>query len=305
MKKTQKSIIIVSIISIISLIGNVYATTLTKNSLKESLEGYINGQKSAHTTLDDGTEINIEKLNEYNFSMNMSDTNIKINNETENIDITYNIDSNTCTFSQEVTVNNNMTEDEFLAKAQDSLFMPLCYISVCDVYGINSDESLNRISQKIKTTGDIDSINNEEIIGFSKEYVSRIKTIEDTTFSIDSNIVNETNEELTEKLILNVNLDELGKSSSTEQENNQSQGTNQGQGSTQEQGKTQTNTPSTTNAKNTNSKTNSSNNSNKNVSGTNMPYTGNNTNWIYITMAIISICGGISFIQYMRYIKIK
>lgn len=291
MKRYLKIFLITLIILSISTV--IYAVTLTKDNLKESINGYITGQKTAHTTLEDDTEVTIENLNEYNFVLEMSDDNIKISNDEETINISYNIGSGTCTFKEKITVNNNMTEDEFMEKVQDSLFMPLCYVSVCDVYGKDSNESLNRISQKIQTAADADNIDNEEIIGYSKEYVSRIEEIEDDTFNIQSEVINETSEELTENLILNVDLNAIAGTSSTQLSSQLDTTTASG-------GDTSTTTTSSSN-KTTSS---TSNKSNVNSTNTNMPYTGENDVVFILTILSTVIVSIICFIKYNQYKKI-
>ena len=159
MKKILNKCLILILIVVICGMQNVYAETIiTKENLEKSLKEYVCNGKTVTATIDESSiTLGPENVPEEQFEM--TDTAIRITLKPEEtgfdedfvIEYNYVIENNQIKFDTTIT-DTNYTEEQKLLSA---VLLPMLYLSVTDLYGIDSEKSLEYfMSAGYDVTGD-------------------------------------------------------------------------------------------------------------------------------------------------------
>ena len=181
MKKILNKCLILILIVVICGMQNVYAETIiTKENLEKSLKEYVCNGKTVTATIDESTiTLGPEDVPEEQFEM--TDTAIRITLKPEEtgfdedfvIEYNYVIENNQIKFDTTIT-DTNYTEEQKLLSA---VLLPMLYLSVTDLYGVDSEKSLEYfLSVGYDVTGD------------SVESDVYSLTISDTSFALTVNL---------------------------------------------------------------------------------------------------------------------
>lgn len=159
MKKILNKSLVLMLIVVIFGMQNVYAETIvTKENLEKSLKEYVCNGKEVEVTIDESViTVGGEEFPEDQFEM--TDTTIKLTLRHEDVgfdkdlfvEYNYVIENNQIKFDTTITDTEYPEEQSFLSV----ILLPMLYLSVTDLYGIDSEKSLEYfMSAGYDVTGD-------------------------------------------------------------------------------------------------------------------------------------------------------
>lgn len=180
--------------------NNIYIGTNYHEQSKD-YEDYSNGLK---TNSESGSlyQIDLNKFKKY-LTLDEENKTINITINGMNYPVTYDTTSGNYIFKNILTFNDNMTEKEYQQEFYKLEYMNLLYTLVCNNEYINYDSSVSYYNNILNNN--INSSSNAlTAIEFAKEKFSTGLNIQDERFNITINNINETEDDYTVEIILEV-----------------------------------------------------------------------------------------------------
>lgn len=284
MKKYMKIVTVALLMLIlISTCVRSFAATVTKESLEESIRGYFTGEKKASTEVD-GTEFSINMYSESEpMTLEVTDTTITVNDSVYN----YTIEENKVKFSHEINAKDGDPTE--IDKLYNYIVFPLLFVSVTDLYGIDSNKSLYYYESVYLANRTVKEEIPEDLkTGNAMSYhkflsgTDNFKTINNSVFTMHNEILEETDTNIRYTENIEISLNNVEKILTFDETSYQMANTN-------------TETPSISAVSNT---------TNSNVSSNNdLPYSGLEDENTFIGVALVLI--GIALVFYAKYITLK
>lgn len=270
-------------------VSNSSNQVVTKEKLEESVRGYFTGAKKASTEVDN-TEFSIGIISENEpWTVEFNENEIIVNDSV----YSYKIENNKVKLSHEINAKDG--DPTNIDKLYHYLVFPTVFVAVTDLYGIDSNKSLYYYESiylaNRKTNTEIPS---DLEVGNAMKYhqflstTDNFKNINNTVFTLQNEILEETdtNFKYSENLVIN-----LDKVNSVTDFN----------ATAYEMSNTNTEEPVVTGVENV---ANTSNKINTNTSTNNdLPYSGLEDDNTFISVSLILI--GIALIFYVKYITLK
>ncbi len=208
MKKNKKILTLILLTFI--LIGScleIFAATLTTESLRKSIEGYVKGEKKAEAEIEN-TKLSIGGEFE-NQEVEVTDTTITMSGMTYN----YVIKDNKVRFSYDVEVTAG--ETDFIAKSLYPIGYSTLFVATTDVLGIDSNKALYYYGKINKTITEVekvpDNVDVNDGLSWFKflESKGQFKDLSNNVFSITNRIEENSDEKFKYTGTLEINLDKL------------------------------------------------------------------------------------------------
>lgn len=272
-------------------VSNSSNQAITKEKLEKSIRGYFTGEKSASTDVE-GMEFSIGIISEDEpWTIEFKENEFIVNDSI----YSYKIENNKVKLSHEINAKDG--EPTYIDKLYHYIVFPTVFVAVTDLYGIDSNKSLYYYESiylaNRKTNQEIPS---DLKLGNAIEYhkylstTDNFKNINNTVFTMQNEILEETNINFRYSENLVINLDKVNSITDFNATAYEMSNTNSGNSITA----VTENTTNTANKVNTNTNTNTN---------TALPYSGLEDDNTFISVSLILI--GIALVFYAKYVTLK